>query len=354
MNGKQKLYLLLGLISLSFGGMHLLNEEDSPGNEIIFISRAKITKSLDILKRKSKISETLLNTSATSSACTLFLKDSAEQTMLEYTSGFLNHHIDEILNTCKGALPNLLQEQFDKTFIECNKSTSENISKTCYQALIQNKSASVAAIIKHEINPDELEPPTLVQLMASQFNSGSYLEFPENTLAILDALIEKEPTYLLAYKAKLLLLISSSLNKDDQYKEIFKDTLDAAKKLTFNDFDIQEIELAYQGKVFQKALEEVHNENVEEQKNRTDFVDYLKKQSLKHPKDWIYDYYQAHALYDGNKTNHEQTIILIENALKKAPLENRLKKTLENLKSDDEQKKLHPFILGFELNLIDL
>ena len=83
-------------------------------------------------------------------------------------------------------------------------------------------------------------------------------------------------------------------------------------------------------------------------------MNYLEQESQIHPKDWIYDYYRANALYDGGKGNYQQTLALVENALKKSPNDMRLKQTLENLKSDDDVKRKHPFIISIGFSLNDL
>ena len=323
-----------------------------------FISRPKhianprmaITKANDILRKKIHLPESALNTTATSSACTLFLRSSAESSMVDYANQFIDHNVDEILKTCNGAIPSDLQKKIDDALQVCKTSTREKITNECYAALMQAKTKSVATVIRPDIDPRTLDSTILLHLIADKFSSGEFFEHPDLSLAIVDALLEKEPNYLSGYKVKLLLLSMSSLSKEDQYKDIYQDTMDEALRLRNNDPDLKEIGLAVRGDIFNQSKDE-NRDNKEFQK---EFMNYLEQESQIHPKDWIYDYYRANALYDGGKGNYQQTLALVENALKKSPNDMRLKQTLENLKSDDDVKRKHPFIISIGFSLNDL
>ena len=306
-----------------------------------------VTQARDILKTKVQILDSALNTTATSSACTIFLKSSAEKSIDEYVNEFIQHNNDGIIKTCTGAIPALLQHRIDKALLECKLATLDKITKECYAALIDAKSGSVATIIKADANPNDLAPSILLQLIANRFSSGEFMEHPERSLEIVDALLDKEPSYLSGHKVKLLLLSASSLNKDEYYKDIFQDTLDEARRLNPEDPEVMEIAIAEKGNIFKNT-----EANAGEKKNNTEFLEYLEQESKKHPKAWIYDYYRANTVYDSGNGDHQLAINLVEKSLKQAPGDMRLKQTLENLKSNDEQKRKHPFSvsIGFSLN----
>jgi tetratricopeptide (TPR) repeat protein len=309
--------------------------------------RTEIRKANDILKFKSVIPSNALNTTATSSACTLFLKDAAEISMNDYANEFIDHNTDAILKTCSGAFPTVIQKKLDEAVFQCKTSTRVKIENSCFAALLAAKTSSVATIIRPDINPKELDASILLHLISDKFNNGDFFEQPEKSLALIDALLDKEPSYLAGYKIKLMLLSMSTLNKEESYKDVYQDTLDEAKRLKPNDPDILEIALAAKGDVFK------HDDDPNApKKDNTEFLHYLDQESSQHPKEWIYDYYKANALYKNGEGNYEETLAIIENALKKAPDDQRLKQTLENLKSSDEQKRAHPFIItiGFTLN----
>jgi hypothetical protein len=358
MTNKRAFDFLIGLIFLSLLGLYLHNRYSPPARPKIVI-RPKMIKTKDILKRKGKIPEAFLNTTATSSACTLFLKNSAELSMSDYVNEFINHQIYGILKTCKGAFPTLLQQHIDKGILECKTSTRETISTECYSALLEAKNSTVATIIKIDANPNELAPFILLHLLADKFATGDFLEHPERSLTIVNALLDKEPNYLNAYKAKLLLLSMSSLSNEEHYQNMFQDTLDEAKRLSSNDPEIKEIALIEKGGLFKQATEQNSAEKeLADKENRRLFIIYLEQESMKYPTEWIYDYYKANALYSDNKddtkNNYEQVVALIEKALTKFPHNNRLKQTLDNLKSDDDHRRKHPFIINIGLNLNDL
>lgn len=313
MKTKRLIDFAIAFILLAFIGTYVYKHYISSSKPKKIIS--KITKANDILKYKTVISPKILNTTATSSACTLFLKSSAESSMNDYANEFVDHHVDGILKTCAGAFPNGLQSKIDNAVLQCKTSTREHITNECYGSLIEAKTASVATIIRPDADPKDLSATLLLHLIADKFATGDFIEHPERTRALIDALLDKEPSYLGAYKAKLLLLSMSSFNKEEHFKDMFYDTLDQAKRLNPNDPEIKEIVLA---------------------------------------KEWIFDYFKANAIYNGGLGNYEQTLSLIENALKKAPNDSRLKQTLENLKSDDENKRKHPFIIAIGFNLNDL
>lgn len=332
---------MLGLIFIGLASVYVYKTHYAPKKQKT--SRMGFTKANDILRRKSKLSDDVLNTTATSSACTLFLKNSAEQSMNDYANEFVDHHIDGIVKTCAGAFPTPLQKKIDKALMDCKTSTRETIEKVCYAALIEAKTASVATIVKPDAKPDQLDSALLLHLIADSFFTGALLEQPLKSLMLINALIDKEPDYLNGYKVKLMLLSMSSLNKEERFIDMFQETLEETKRFNVNDPDILEITLAERGEIFK-----------EEKAGIKEYIEYLDQESKAHPTEWIYDYYKANALYSGGKGNYEQTVALIESALKKAPKDTRLKQTLENLKSDDEETKKHPFIISIGFSLNDL
>ena len=218
--------------------------------------RPELTKTTDILKDKVQIPETALNTTATSSACTLFLKNSAELSMSDYVNECVDHHIDELVKTCTGAIPTLLQQHIDKAILDCKTSTRDKINKECYAALINAKSSSVATIVKADADPKDLAPAILLHLIANRFATVEFSEHPERTLEIIDALLDKEPSYLGGHKVKLLLLSISSLNQADYYKDLFQDTLEETRRLSPEDPEAREIAIAEKGNIFKQVSEE--------------------------------------------------------------------------------------------------
>ena len=349
MNKKRYIDILIGLTFLGLIGTYLFDHYINPQKTNIS-PHPKLIKANDILRRKSRIPDSSLNITVTSSACTLFLKNSAELSMNDYANEFIDHNIDGIIKTCSGAFPTPLQNHIDNAIAKCKTSSRNKISKECYAALIETKTSSVANIIKADVKLEELDPSLLLHLIADKFVTGDFLEYPSRSLEIIDALLDKEPSYLGGYKTKLFLLSMSSLNKDEYYKEMFQDTLDEAKRLSPNDPDLREIALAEKGNIFKQS----NDETPVDKKKNLEFIEYLEQESIKHPKDWIYDYYQANAIYDGGKGDYNQTVALLEKALKKDPNESRLKQTLENLKSTDEVKRHHPFIITLGFSLDDL
>lgn len=347
---KSRLFdILIGLIFTGLLGMFVYDRYVvRPKSKAVV--NPTIIKANDILRRKTLISDALINTTATSSACTLFLKTSAEQSMNDYANEFIDHHVDGIVKTCAGAFPTLLQKRIDRALVACKDSVRENITKECYLALIEAKTSSVAAIIKPDVPAIELAPSLLIHLIADKFTTGEFLENPEKSLELIDALLEMEPHYLGGFKAKLMLLSMSALNRDEHYKDIFQEALADALRLSTKDPEIRELAIAEKGDVFRKNPDV----NAEPSKINPDFIDYLDEQTAKNPTEWIYDYYKANAIYRSGKGNFEATVALIEGALKKAPMDPRLKQTLENLKSDDEEKRAHPFIISIGFSLDDL
>jgi len=109
---------------------------------------------------------------------------------------------------------------------------------------------------------------------------------------------------------------------------------------------LREIELAARGKVFEGTADG--------KKDLVDFIAFLDEQSLKQPKEWVYDYYKAHALYQNGHGNYQQVLTILESAYRKAPHEKRLLTTIENIKGDDENLKKHPFTLSIQFSLTDL
>lgn len=343
MKNKRIIDILLGLTFLGLIGSAIFNRY-STAKKNAPVAPPSITRANDILRRKTIIPDKFLNTTATSSACTLFLKKSAELTMNDYANEFIDHHVDGIVKTCAGAFPTLLQQRIDKAIFQCKSSVRDNITKECYAALIEAKTSSVAVIIKSDADPKDLDASILLHLIANKFMTGDMLEHPEEALAIIDALLDKEPGYLSGYKVKILLLTMSSLNSDEYYQDILQDTLDEAKRLSPNDPEIKEMVLVAKGNIF-KQDKSVEN---------TEFITYLDSEISKHPNVWIYDYFKANAIYRGGLGDYEKTLAIIEGALKKAPGDARLKQTLENLKSDDEAKRKHPFNISIGFSLDDL
>jgi tetratricopeptide (TPR) repeat protein len=306
---------------------------------------SKITKANDILKYKTEIKPQFLNTAITSSACTMFLKSSAEKSMVEYANEFIDHHVDDILKTCNGAFPSNLEAKINDALLKCKSSVREKITNECFAALLAAKTTSVATVIKPDVDPRDLSPTILLHLIAEKFSNGDFFEHPHVSLALVNALLDKEPSYLGGYKVKMMLLAMSNLNKEDYYKNEFQDTMDEAKRLNPADPEIRELAIAEKGQIFNGA---------DAPKDKTSFINYLDSEAAKHPTEWIYDYYKAQTLYDNGKGNYDQTLALVEKALKKAPNDYRLKQTLESLKSDDEERRKHPFVLAIGFSLNDL
>lgn len=345
MNKKRNLDILIGLIFFSVLGMYIFNKYFRPKSS--HITHTKVTKANEILRRKSKIPISLLNTTATSSACTLFLKNTAELSMNDFANEYIDHQLDDILKTCSGAFPGNLQNKFEQVVQKCKTSTREHIDKECFGALLTAKMGSVATVVRPDVDPVNLSASILLHLIADKFFTGELLEFPDKGLALIDTLLLKEPNYFGGYKVKLLLLSMSSLNNEEHFKDLFEETLNEAKQFKVNDPELIEIALAERGNIFKKPLEE----NL---KAKKEFIDYLEQESSRHPKDWIYDYYMANALYEEGRGNYEQTVMLVENALKKSPHNARLLLTLDNLKSGDVTKRNHPFVMAIGFSLDDL
>lgn len=345
----RRLIDILGvLIFAGLLGFTIFNHYSAPSKKKLQ-AKPSITKANDILKYKTVITPNILNTAVSSSACTLFLKNSAESSMMDYANEFIDHHVDAILKNCAGAIPSALQNKIDDAVLKCKNSTREKIENSCFAALMTAKTGSVAAIIRPDADPKDLDATILLHLIADKFSNGDIFEHPERSLALVDALLNKEPSYLSGYKVKLLLLSMSSLNKEEHYKDEFEDTIEQARRLNANDPDLKEIALAEKGEIF-KQSDEVNPPK----KENKEFITYLDQEMTKHPKEWIYDYYKANAVYDNGRGNYDEAVALVEKALKKAPNDTRLKQTLENLKSDDESKRKHPFIISIGFSLNDL
>lgn len=219
----------LGLLGLYIYDHYIVGLKSNP------IVRPGITKANDILRRKTKIPQDKLNITATSSACTLFLKNSAESSMNDYANEFIDHHVDNILKTCSGAFPNALQALINNAILKCESSIREKVSTECYTALISAKTKSVATVIKPDANPTELDAAILLHLIADRLALEDWMENPEKTLLLIDTLLEKEPGYLNGYKAKLKLISMTPLYKDQDYKDEYLATLAFVKKLAPND-----------------------------------------------------------------------------------------------------------------------
>lgn len=344
--------ILIGLIFLSLSALYLYDHYLAPPKKVIIV-RPGFTRANDILRHKTIIPDNILNITATSSACTLFLKNSAESSMNDYANEFIDHHVDGIVKTCAGAFPTLLQKRIDDAIVQCRNSSREKISKECYAALIKAKTSSVATIIKVDVDPSKLGAPLLLQLVADKFNSGDWRENTKETLLLVDTLLDKEPTYLNGHKAKLALLLQGAENNEGLYRDELQDALDQIKSLNPNDPQLIEFDLTLRGNTAGLSPEEASEV-------KKDFLDYLQQESIKHPNEWVYDYHQAMAIYDGYDADdgkYQQAVALVEQALKKAPTNERLKLTIENLKNDERNNKLSkksPFLMSFVFSLDDL
>lgn len=344
--------ILIGLIFLSLSALYLYDHYLAPPKKAKIVLPG-FTKANDILRRKTIIPDNILNITATSSACTLFLKNSAESSMNDYANEFIDHHVDGIVKTCAGAFPTLLQTRIDDAIVACRNSSREKVSKECYAALIKAKTSSVATIIKADVDPTKLGAPLLLQLVADKFDSGDWRENTKETLLLVDTLLAKEPTYLNGYKAKLALLLQGAENNEGLYRDELQDALAQIKSLNPNDPQLIEFDLTLRGNTAGLSTEEASEV-------KKDFLDYLQQESIKHPNEWVYDYHQAMAIYDGYDADdgkYQQALALVEQALKKAPTNERLKLTIENLKNDERNNKLSkksPFLMSFVFSLDDL
>lgn len=229
------------LLGVSFGGVlsfylytHYFIPPKQPKNKF----RIEIIKSNDILKQRTVLSSNIINTALTSGTCTLFLKDIAEIPMIEFANQFIDHTLDNTLKTCSGALPSTLEEKLKTATSSCQNSTREKFTRDCFRSLVDVKTESVFAIIKHDAEPRELDASILVHLLAHKISSEEPLSSPEKTLQMIDYLIEKEPNYLTGYKIKLFILSKSSLTQSAHNKLVFEDTLVDAKMLGRNDSDL--------------------------------------------------------------------------------------------------------------------
>jgi len=201
---------ILAFTLLIFVAMYIYTHFSSQ-TAIIPKPTPKLVVARDLLARKTSISSEFLNTSMTSSVCTLFLKNTAELPMKDFANEFVDHQFDKIINTCLAAIPTPLQVVIEAAFLKCKSSSHVHLAPECYDQLIQVKSKSVATIIKPEANLDDLDAIILLQLVADQFQSGDFLENPEKSLSTIDALLDKEPNFFNGYKFKLLVLSRSSL-----------------------------------------------------------------------------------------------------------------------------------------------
>ena len=341
---------LIILIFLGLLGAYFYNHFLRPAN-IIILPSASLIKANDILKQKIFIADFLLNAAASSTACVTFLKHSAELSMNDFANEFIDHHMESIHKTCTGAFPNILQQKIKKNYTECVNSTRNKITRKCYASLIETKSSSIATIIREDADPLELSAPLLLHLIAAQFATGELIQKADQSLLLIDALIKIEPHYFEAYKIKLLVLSMSSLTLDNKNKLLFQSTLAEARKMNPNNQELREIALAEQGDLFFDS--NLLADEVKIKKHQA-FIKYLNNQSAINPNDIIFDYYIAYALYNESPKHYDEVLVMIENLLKKNPLEDRLIQTLSNLKSENDQKRLHPFIVPITFSLDDL
>ena len=345
--------IVVGITFLLFLAGYLKNQ-NSERKKKNLNPRYAITKANDILRKKITLPPDQLNTTATSSACTFFLKNSAESTMNDYANEFVDHHIDSVLKNCTGAFPSALQIKIDEALLKCKNSTHQKVEPDCYAALMQAKTKSVAIIIKPSTDPKTLDPTILLHLIADKFSSGEFFDNPKKSLDLIDALLDQEPNYLSGYKVKLLLLGMSSLAKEQGYQEMYKDTFLDANRLKMNDPELLEISLAVKGELFTQPDAD-NQENVEEKKERqNEYIQYLEKEARTHKDQWLYDYYLANAIYENGNGDLKKAMALIENRLLKDPTNSRLKQTLANFNSTDDVLRHHPFILSIGFNLNDL
>lgn len=343
-NKKRLLDILIGLAIVAMASFSLYKHFISSEKKISLPQH--ITKAHDLLKHKTVIAPEILNAAVTSSACTLFLKHSAETSLNNYAFEFIDHQVDNALKSCVGALPRVLQKKIDEVFLQCKNATREKISNECYDALISAKTSSVALVILPDALPTDLDAPILLHLISDKFRSSDFLENPDRTLSLIDALLIKEPQFLSGQKIKLLLIAASSLNEQEYYKEMFQEVLLKAQSLSPKDQELKLLKFAEKGDFFKK-------ERGPQAKDRTIFIDELNQESKKYPKDWVYPFLKAYAYHEFNSSDDQLIVELVELALKRAPQNILLQKTLENLKSEDEEKRKNPFEITIEFKLND-
>ena len=310
-------------------------------------SNVKLTKAQDILSFKTSLPMELVNTTTTSSVCTLFMKVSAEKSLNEFRGDVINHLTDKIIETCSGALPKKLDKTLASMLELCKNATPSSIDYRCEDLILKSKNQIVATIIKHDAPIDHLPPAILLQLIANLYEEGNLYDSPEKNIDYIDTLLNLEPKFLEGLKLKLLLIANSSLAKKPYYQEVFQKTLQQALSMANNDREFIEIEIAMKGDIFNSINE-----------NRTptnEFIEFLDQATLENPKEWIYLYYRAYAHYLSGKEHYPECLKSLQKALAIAPNEERIKSALSKLNASselkDDSKKDSPFNVDTKFSL---
>lgn len=345
MNNKRLIDSLLALAIVAVASFYFYKRYQS--SEKKNIPPLQITKASDILKYKTVIPSEALNTAMTSGACTLFLKHSAESSLNDYANQFIDHQVDNTLKSCVGALPRVLQKKFDDIFLKCKNATREKISQECYSALTSAKTSSVATIVLPDALPTDLDAPILLHLISDKYTGPDFLENPDRTLSLIDALLIKEPQFLSGMKIKLLLIATSSLNDQEYYKEMFQELLHKAQLLAPRDQELKLLELFVKGEFLKK-------EEKAAPKDLSGFIEELEQESKKYPREWVYPFIKAYAYHNSSSIDEQLVHELIGLASKRASQNTLLQRTLENLNSEDEDKRKNPFVISIEFKLNDL
>jgi hypothetical protein len=307
----------------------------------------KITKSQDILAKKNSLPMELINTTTTSSVCTLFMKMSAEKSFSEFKGDVINHLNDKIIETCSGALPKKLDKSLTSMKEQCKSATPNSIDYLCEDLILKSQNQIVATIIKHDAPIDHLPSNILLHLLANSYDEGSLYDSPEKNLDYIDTLINLEPNFLEGLKLKLLIIANSSLAKKPYYQEVFQKTLHLALSMTDNNREYLEIEIAMKGDIL--------NSNNENKTPTNEFIEFLDQQTLENPKEWIYLYYRAFAHYLSGKDHYQECLKSLQKAQGLAPNEERIKSALSKLNtpidSKEDLKKDSPFSVDTKFSL---
>jgi hypothetical protein len=310
-------------------------------------SNVKITKAQDILARKNILPMELVNTTSTSSVCTLFMKMSAEKSLSEFKNDVINHFTDKIIETCSGALSKKLDKTLSSMMEQCKSATPNSIDYRCEDLILKAKNQIVATIIKHDAPIDHLPSPILLHLLANLYEEGNLFDSPEKNIDYIDTLLNLEPNFLEGLKLKLLLIASSTLAKKPYYQEVFQKTLQQALSMTDNEREFLEIEIAMKGDIF--------NSNNENKTPSNEFIEFLDQHTLENPIEWIYLYYRAYAHYLSGKEHYQECLKSLQKASTIAPNEERIKVALSRLNASneqtDDQKKESPFSVDTKFSL---
>jgi hypothetical protein len=303
----------------------------------------KVINPSDLLSKKIVLPMEFVNTTATSSVCTLFLKMSAEKSLPEFKNDIVNHLADKIIETCSGALPKKLDKALSTMINECKDATPDHIASNCNEAIIRSKNQIISTIIKPDAPMDRLPSTIILHLLANSYDEGSLYDSPEKNIDQLDTLLVLEPNFLEGLKLKLLLIANSSLAKKPYYQEIFQKTLSQALDLTSTPREFLEIEIVMRGDIF--------TSNNENKIPSSDLIEFLDHRTLENPKEWIYLYYRAYAHFLSGREHYQECLKSLQKALSLAPNEERLKTTLSKLNAQDELKKESPFYIDTKFTL---